>query len=85
MTTVPARDFYEWPMNHETAECEGCGKEMDVPSLDDIDRDMKEPYWWKENVETYIGGNYDKFHAYCSSCYAEKMGETLQPEEVNEE
>jgi len=77
MTTVSATEFYEWPMNNDTADCEDCGKEMKVPPVDDIDRDMKEPFWWKEDVETYIGGNYDKFHALCDSCYGERMSELM--------
>lgn len=81
MTTVPATRFYEWPMNNDTATCEECGKEMEVPDLDDPNRSMKEPFWWKEQVDTYIGGNYDKFHSFCEKHWAEKVC-NLKEEEV---
>lgn len=80
MTVVPANSFYEWPMNNDSAECEDCGKEMEVPDLDDINRDMKEPFWMKEDVDTYIGGNFDKFHAYCSSCWQKKITDKISLE-----
>jgi len=73
VTTVPANRFYEWPMNHDKAECEECGKEMEVPDMDDPDRSMKEPFWMKEDVPTYIGGSYDKFHAYCEKHWGEEV------------
>jgi len=69
MTVVQAREFYEWPMDNNEAECEGCGKEMEVPELDDPNRDMKEPFWGREKIHTYIEGNFDKFHAYCKECF----------------
>lgn len=51
---------------------------MNVPPTDDINRDMKEPFWWKEEVHTYIGGNYDKFHALCEKHFNEKLSEELE-------
>lgn len=82
MTTVPARDFYEWPMNNDKAECEECGKEMEVPDLDDPNRRMKEPFWHKEDVHTYIGGNYDRYHAFCKEHWTEKVSQVLEKEDV---
>lgn len=78
MTVVPATQFYEWPFNHDEAECEECGKEMTVPDTDDLNRDCKEPFWWKEEVHTYIGGNYDKFHALCESCFGKRISENIE-------
>lgn len=84
MTTVPHDQFYEFPMENDTAECEECGKEMEVPDMDDLDLDMKEPFWWKEEVHTYIGGNYDKFHALCDSCYGKKISDLMKEGDASE-
>jgi thymidine kinase len=75
MTVVPASEFYEYTVNEDTAECEGCDKVMELPDTDAIDTGMEEPFWYHEEVHTYIGGNYDKYHAYCKSCYDEKLEE----------
>jgi thymidine kinase len=53
----------------------GCDKVMELPDTDAIDTGMEEPFWYHEEVHTYIGGNYDKYHAYCKSCYDEKLEE----------
>lgn len=78
MTVVQATEFYEWPFDNDTATCEDCGKEMEVPDTDDPNRDMKEPFWWKEEVHTYIGGNYDKFHSYCETCWSKKFSQEVE-------
>lgn len=82
MTVVPATSFYEWPFNNDTATCEECGKEMEVPATDDLDRDMKEPFWIKEDVRTYIGGNYDKFHSFCEKHYEKRVQKVMDGQEV---
>lgn len=73
MTVVPATEFYEYPIENDTAQCESCGKEIHIPEMNDPERNFKEPFWQKEEVHTYIGGNYDKFHAFCKECFEEQV------------
>ncbi|MFB6226284.1 MAG: hypothetical protein ABEJ02_02945 [Candidatus Paceibacteria bacterium] len=73
MTVVGARDFYEYLIQNDTAECEGCGKEMQIPDGGVPDAGMKEPFWKHEEVHTYIGGNFDEKHAYCEKCIQKEV------------
>lgn len=68
MTVVQANRFYEWTIQNEEAECEGCGKQMQLPDPEELDAGIKEPFWHREHVHNYIGMNLDKFHAYCEKC-----------------
>lgn len=73
MTVVSERDFYEWPMDNDEANCEDCGKEMSIPDLDNPNRGMMEPFWIKEKVEAYVQGIPNRFKAYCESCWSERI------------
>lgn len=73
MTVVAATDFYAYLIKNDTATCEGCGKKMELPDRDDPDPGMKEPFWHHEEVDTYIGGNFDEKHAYCKECIQEEV------------
>ena len=74
MTRVASRDLYEWPMYHDTATCEDCGAEIDVPEIDDPNGDMKPPHWRRE---THFDPFDDVFEALCDECYAEAVGEII--------
>lgn len=82
MTVVQSREFYEFMISNEEeiVECEGCGKEMEMPDTDDLNADMKEPFWVEEDVHTYIGGNYNKMYSVCESCLGKKPSEIIEEE-----
>lgn len=64
MTEVQRIDFYEWPFQNDKATCEECDKEMDVPDMEDPNRDMEEPFWLRfDNV----------FKSYCEKHWSERL------------
>ena len=78
MTQVASRDFYEWPMHNDTATCEECGAEIDVPPFDDPNGDMKPPHWRRdERFDPFD----DVFEALCDDCFASEIAEEIEKKE----
>lgn len=71
MTRVLEKDLYEWPFHNETATCEDCGAEIDVP---DEGTEMDPPHWRREEHHDPFD---DVFDALCDDCYAEAVSEII--------
>jgi len=78
MTKVTSKDLYEWPMHNETATCEDCGEEIDVPAMDDPNGDMKAPHWRRDR---HIAPVHDSFDALCGACYADEVSAIINETE----
>jgi hypothetical protein len=75
MTSILDSEMYEFPNDHDTATCEDCGAEMDVPPIDDVDADFKEPHFRRQE---HLPPCEDVWEALCDDCYSEAVSKILE-------
>lgn len=78
MTRVLSVELYEWPFHNDTATCEDCGIEIQVPDLDDPNADFKAPHWRRED---HFEPFNDVFEAICDECFGINISELLDEED----
>lgn len=81
MTRILARHFYKWPNKADTATCEDCSTEIDIPNLDGL-KELKEPYFrHREHWDPF----HDSYEILCENCYSKTVSKRIDMEGSRDE